>query len=95
VFGGLQGTLGEKSLFVGYEMKLAEWKSKCIAFLSRNVIIDFSNTTQLKAIGIKFIRLNNGFRIKIKRIENRSNGETVLKDAEVFVYANSNERVSK
>ncbi|CAO3632748.1 unnamed protein product [Mucor hiemalis] len=87
-------------------MKLAGWKSKCIAFLSRNVIIDFSNTTQLKAIGIKLTQLNNRFRINIKgverdiqqmnsgtkKIENRSNGETFLKDAEAFVYANSNER---
>lgn len=69
VFGGLQGTLGEKALSVGYEMKLAGWKSKCIAFLSRNVIIDFSNTTQLKAIGIKLTQLNNRFRIKIKGVD--------------------------
>ncbi|KAG2199931.1 hypothetical protein INT47_009257 [Mucor saturninus] len=103
VFGGLKGTLGEKALSVGY---LAGWKSKCVAFLSRNVIIDFSNTTQLKAIGIKLAQLNNRFRIKIKgverdiqqmnsatkKIENRSSGETFLKDAEAFVYANSNER---
>ncbi|KAI9282637.1 hypothetical protein BY458DRAFT_496821 [Sporodiniella umbellata] len=36
VFGGLQGTLGEKVLSVGYEMKLAGWKSKCIVFLSHS-----------------------------------------------------------
>ena len=61
VFGGLQGTLGEKTLSVGYEMELVGWKSKCIAFLSRNVIIDFSNLAQLKAISIKLTQLNNRF----------------------------------
>lgn len=61
--------MGEKALSVGYEMKLIGWKSKCVAFLSRNVIIDFSNTTQLKAIGIKLAQLNNRFRMNIKGVE--------------------------
>ena len=69
VFGGLQGTLGEKTLSVGYEMELVGWKSKCIAFLSRNVIIDFSNLAQLKAIGIKLTQLNNRFQLNIKGVE--------------------------
>jgi hypothetical protein len=61
VFGGLQGALGEKTLSVGYEMELVGWKSKCIAFLSRNVIIDFSNLAQLKAIGTLFPEIKVAF----------------------------------
>ncbi|CEI99028.1 hypothetical protein RMCBS344292_13122 [Rhizopus microsporus] len=50
-------------------MELIGWKSKCIAFLSRNVIIDFSNPAQLKVIGIKLIQLNNRFELNIKGVE--------------------------
>ncbi|KAG2229437.1 hypothetical protein BDF21DRAFT_344250 [Thamnidium elegans] len=53
VFGGLKDTLEEKTLSVGYEVKINGCKSKCIELLSRNIIIDFSNADQLKLIGIK------------------------------------------
>ncbi|KAI9364598.1 hypothetical protein BD770DRAFT_378496, partial [Pilaira anomala] len=47
VFGGLKGTLGEKTLSVGYEVEINDCKSKFIALLSRNIIIDFNNADQL------------------------------------------------
>ncbi|RCH93262.1 hypothetical protein CU097_011484 [Rhizopus azygosporus] len=69
VFGGLEGTLGEKALSVGYEVELDSWKSKCIAFLSRNTIIDFSNDAQLKLIGITLNQLNSRFQLSTEGME--------------------------
>lgn len=59
VFGGLNGTLGEKTLSVGYEVEINVCKSKCIALLCRNIIIDFINADQLKLIGTKLNQLNS------------------------------------
>ncbi|KAI8974140.1 hypothetical protein BDB01DRAFT_412750 [Pilobolus umbonatus] len=69
VFGGLKGTLGEKTLSVGYEVEVNDCKSKCIALLSRNIIIDFSNPDQLKLIGIKLDQLNSRFQLSIDGVE--------------------------
>lgn len=69
VFGGLKGTLGEKTLSVGYEVEINSCKSKCIALLSRNVIIDFSNADQLKLIGIKLDQLNSRFQLSIDEVD--------------------------
>lgn len=69
VFGGLKGTLGEKTLSVGYEVEINGCKSKCIALLSRNIIIDFSNADQLKLIGIKLNQLNSRFQLSIDGVE--------------------------
>lgn len=69
VFGGLKGTLGERTLSVGYEVELNDWRSKCIAYLSRNVIIDFSNKNQLKLIGATLNQLNSRFQLNIEIAE--------------------------
>lgn len=65
----MKGTLGEKTLSVGYEVEINDCKSKCIALLSRNIIIDFSNADQLKLIGIKLNQLNSKFRLSIDGVD--------------------------
>ncbi|KAI9478476.1 MAG: hypothetical protein EXX96DRAFT_483233 [Benjaminiella poitrasii] len=67
-----------------------KWKSKYIALLPHNIIIDFSNADQLKLIGIKLNQLNSRF-----QIENRVAGKTFLKNAESYRYTDSNERGTK
>ncbi|KAG1474641.1 hypothetical protein G6F56_000237 [Rhizopus delemar] len=69
VFGDLKGTLGEKTLSVGYEVEINGCKSKCIALLSRNIITDFNNADQLKLIGIKLNQLSSRFQLSIDRVE--------------------------
>lgn len=90
-------------------MEISGCKSKCIALLSRNIIIDFSNTDQLKLIGIKLNQLSSRFQLSIDgverditelhkgtlKIENRVAGETFLKNTESYHYSNSNERGTK
>lgn len=41
IFAVLKGTLGERTLSVGSNMELKNWKCKWIAYLCLNVIIDF------------------------------------------------------
>lgn len=69
VFGGLKDTLREKTSNGCYEVELNGWKSKYVAFLSRNIIIDFSNADQLKLIGIKLNQLSSRFQSSIERLE--------------------------
>ncbi|KAI9475702.1 MAG: hypothetical protein EXX96DRAFT_638932 [Benjaminiella poitrasii] len=54
---GLTGILGQRILLVGDNIEMKGWKSKCVDYLSRNIIIDFSGKRQLKTIGIKLLQL--------------------------------------
>ena len=69
VFAGMEGTLGSRTLSVGNEIELTTWKSKCIAFLSRNVMIDFTNKNQLKLIGVTLNQLNSRFKLIVEKAE--------------------------
>ncbi|KAG0733831.1 hypothetical protein G6F62_013059 [Rhizopus arrhizus] len=68
IFAGLQGTLGSRVLEVAEEVELNDWKNKCISYLSRNGIIDFSNKSQLKLIGIPLDRLKSRFELKTEKV---------------------------
>ncbi|KAG1141383.1 hypothetical protein G6F37_007875 [Rhizopus arrhizus] len=106
VFEGTEGTLGSRTLSVGNEIELTTWKSKCIAFLSRNVMIDFTNKNQLKLIGVTLTQLNSRFKLivekaekdlqslnkEIKKIKNHTTAKKVLEDIESYAYTDSNER---
>ncbi|KAI8091885.1 hypothetical protein BDF21DRAFT_395578 [Thamnidium elegans] len=90
-------------------MELKNWKCKCIAYLCRNVIIDFTNKDQLKLIGVALEKLNSRFQLFVeraerdltplsdatKKIENHASAKTCLKKIEAHNYANSNERATK
>jgi hypothetical protein len=69
VFEGMEGTLGSRTLSVGNEIELTTWKSNCIAFLSRNVMIDFTNKNQLKLIGVTLTQLNSRFKLIVEKAE--------------------------
>lgn len=69
IFVGLKGTLGGRALSVGNNMELKNWKCKCIAYLCRNVIIDFTNKDQLKLIGVALEKLNNKFQLFVEGAE--------------------------
>ncbi|KAG2228389.1 hypothetical protein INT48_003139, partial [Thamnidium elegans] len=109
IFAGLKGTLVGRTLSVGNNMELKNWKCKCIAYLCRNVIIDFTNKDQLKLIGVALEKLNSRFQLFVeraerdltplsdatKKIENHASAKTCLKKIEAHNYANSNERATK
>ncbi|MBM6387317.1 MAG: hypothetical protein JSY10_25505 [Paenibacillus sp.] len=63
IFAGLQGTLGSRVLKVAEEVKLNNWKKKCISYLSRSRMIDFSIKSQLKLIGISLNQLKSRFEL--------------------------------
>lgn len=68
IFAGLKGNLGGRALSVGNNMELKNWKCKCIAYLCRNIIIDFSNKDQLKLIGVTLQKLNK-FQLFVERAD--------------------------
>ncbi|KAG1392283.1 hypothetical protein G6F58_012541 [Rhizopus delemar] len=106
IFAGLQGTLGSRVLEVAEEVELNDWKNKCISYLSRNGIIDFSNKSQLKLIGIPLDRLKSRFELKTekmvrdldslnkltKKAHNHTTLKKVLGDIEAFKYTSNSER---
>lgn len=69
VFGGLEGTLGGKTLSVGYEVEINGWKSRCIEMLSRSIVINFSNADQLKLIGIELDQLDSRLELSIQEMK--------------------------
>lgn len=105
---GLKGTLGSKTLSVGNSLEVKNWKTRCIAYLCQNVIIDFSNKDQLKLLGITANTLERRFQLEVekverdstpfsavKKIENRNCAKKCLKSIEAFNYSNNNERAIK
>ncbi|CAO3661092.1 unnamed protein product [Rhizopus stolonifer] len=102
-FVGMEGTLGSRTLSVGNEVELTTWELKCIAFLSRNVMIDFTNKNQLKLIGITLNQLNSRFKFiveevekdlqslnkAVKKIQNHTTAKKCLKEIELYVYTDN------
>ncbi|EIE84614.1 hypothetical protein G6F46_011533 [Rhizopus delemar] len=89
VFAVLKGTLGERTLSVGSNMELKNWKCKWIAYLCLNVIIDFTRTKR------DLIPLSNATKKARQTIENRASAKICLKKIEAHDYADSNERATK
>ncbi|KAL9551093.1 hypothetical protein MBANPS3_004424 [Mucor bainieri] len=97
VFTGLKETLGGRALSVGNNMELNGWKSKCVAYLCRNVIIDFTNKDQLKCIGVTLEKLNSRYQLLVQGAErdlpplyttaNKIGNHTSIKSCSVEVEA--------
>ncbi|KAG1042244.1 hypothetical protein G6F43_011947 [Rhizopus delemar] len=80
---------GERTLSVGSNMELKNWKCKWIAYLCLNVIIDFTRTKR------DLIPLSNATKKARQTIENRASAKICLKKFEAHDYADSNERATK
>ncbi|KAI8886005.1 hypothetical protein K501DRAFT_178686 [Backusella circina FSU 941] len=48
IFAGLKGILDKRTLSVVNNMELKNWNCKCIVYLCRKAILDFTNKCQLK-----------------------------------------------
>ncbi len=58
-----------KKIQVAEEVELNDWKNKCISYLSRNGIIDFSNKSQLKLIGVPLDKLKSRFQLNTEEVD--------------------------